>query len=54
MLIGATMKSKILCISSLSNEIARKPEPRIKKDGIKRQCATHASDKIMDNLSVFN
>ena len=52
-LIGITIIKKTLWISSLSIEMARKPDVRIKNDGIKRQWIMHANENVIDNLSGF-
>ena len=38
-------------MNSLSITVAEIPEDKITKEGTKKQCATHASDKVMANLS---
>ena len=37
----------ILCINSSPRLNAKYPEPRIKTEGAKKQCNTHAIDKLI-------
>ena len=54
MLTGAATSRINVCINSLLIEKERKPEVKIRKDGVKKQCAAHAKDKVAANLSVVS
>ena len=53
-LTGTTNINNSWCTRTLSNEMARNPVLRIKKEGTKRQCRAHTKDSAIANLSEFN
>ena len=53
-LTGTTKINNSWCTSTLSNEMAKNPELRIRKDGTNRQCKAHTKDSAIANLSELS